>query len=63
MQRALAMDRLEKGGHVLRRDQIGELVIESINTKGESPNLAAMGKDKAARVNELLKDAGEYGQP
>ncbi|MDK9696260.1 MAG: sugar ABC transporter substrate-binding protein [Siculibacillus sp.] len=45
------------------RDQIGELIIESINTKGESANLAAMAKDKAARVNALLKDAGEYGQP
>ena len=45
------------------RDQIGELIIEAINTKGESANLPAMAKDKAARVNELLKDAGEYGQP
>lgn len=45
------------------RDQIGELIIESINTKGESANLAAMAKDKVGRVNELLKDAGEYGQP
>lgn len=45
------------------RDQIGELVIESINTKGESAKLVAMAKEKAARVNELLKDAGEYGQP
>lgn len=45
------------------RDQIGELVIESINTKGESANLAAMAKDKANRVNDLLKDADEYGKP
>lgn len=45
------------------RDQIGELIIESINTKGESSNLAALAKAKAAKVNELLKDAGEYGQP
>ncbi|TBW36985.1 sugar ABC transporter substrate-binding protein [Siculibacillus lacustris] len=45
------------------RDQIGELVIESINTKGESANLAAMAKDKVGRVNDLLKDSGEYGQP
>ncbi len=45
------------------RDQIGELIIESINTKGESANLPAMAKAKAARVNDLLKDAGEYGQP
>jgi multiple sugar transport system substrate-binding protein len=45
------------------RDQIGELIIESINTKGESANLGALAKAKAARVNELLKDADEYGQP
>ena len=45
------------------RDQIGELIIESINTKGESANLEKMAKDKASRVNGLLKDAGEYGQP
>jgi multiple sugar transport system substrate-binding protein len=45
------------------RDQIGELVIESINTKGESPNLDKMAKDKAAKVNDLLKDTDEYGKP
>ena len=45
------------------RDQIGELIIEAINTKGESANLPALAKEKAARVNELLKDSGEYGQP
>jgi multiple sugar transport system substrate-binding protein len=45
------------------RDQIGELIIESINTKGESAKLPEMAKAKAARVNELLKDAGEYGKP
>lgn len=45
------------------RDQIGELIIESINTKGESANLAALAKDKVGRVNDMLKDAGEYGQP
>lgn len=45
------------------RDQIGELIIESINTKGESAKLPEMAKAKAARVDELLKDAGEYGKP
>ena len=25
--------------------------------------LPALAKEKAARVNELLKDSGEYGQP
>ena len=44
------------------RDLIGELVIESINTKGESPNLEKMAKDKAAKVNEILKETGEYGK-
>jgi multiple sugar transport system substrate-binding protein len=44
------------------RDLIGELVIESINSKGESPNLDKMAKEKAAKVNEILKDTGEYGE-
>lgn len=44
------------------RDLIGELVIESINTKGESPNLERMAKEKAARANEILKETGEYGK-
>jgi multiple sugar transport system substrate-binding protein len=44
------------------RDLIGEVIIESINTKGESPNLEKMAKEKAAKVNELLRDTGEYGK-
>jgi multiple sugar transport system substrate-binding protein len=44
------------------RDLIGELVVESINTKGESPNLEKMAKDKAARANEILKETGEFGK-
>ena len=44
------------------RDLIGELIIESINTKGASPNLAKMAKDRVAKVNELLQDTGEYGK-
>jgi multiple sugar transport system substrate-binding protein len=44
------------------RDLIGELIIESINTKGESPNLEKMAKDKAAKVNDILKETGEYGK-
>ena len=40
------------------RDQIGEVVIESVNTKGTSPNLEKLAKEKVARVNGLLKDAG-----
>jgi multiple sugar transport system substrate-binding protein len=44
------------------RDLIGELVIESINTKGESPNLESLAKQKAAKVNDILKETGEYGK-
>ncbi|GHU25804.1 hypothetical protein AGMMS50256_01210 [Betaproteobacteria bacterium] len=44
------------------RDLIGEIVIESINTKGQSPNLDKMAKERAAKVDELLKEAGEYGK-
>ena len=44
------------------RDLIGEVIIESINTKGESANLQKMADEKVAKVNELLKDTGEYGK-
>ena len=44
------------------RDLIGEIVIESINTQGQSPNLGQMAKERAVKVNELLKDSGEYGK-
>jgi len=44
------------------RDLIGELIIESINTKGASPNLEKMAKEKAAKVNEMLQDSGEFGK-
>ncbi|MDR2451334.1 MAG: sugar ABC transporter substrate-binding protein [Candidatus Accumulibacter sp.] len=44
------------------RDLIGEIVIESINTRGQSPDLEKMAKERAAKVNNLLKDAGEYGK-
>jgi multiple sugar transport system substrate-binding protein len=44
------------------RDLIGELVIESINTKGTSPNLDKLAVEKAKQVDALLKDAGEYGK-
>jgi multiple sugar transport system substrate-binding protein len=43
------------------RDLIGEVIIESINTKGTSSRLAAMAAEKAAAVNDLLKADGEYG--
>ncbi len=44
------------------RDLIGELVIDSINTKGVSPNLEKMAKERVEKVNELLQDTGEYGK-
>ncbi|MCB8822517.1 ABC transporter substrate-binding protein [Microvirga rosea] len=44
------------------RDLIGEIVIESINTKGESPQIGDMAKDRVAKVNTLLRNTGEYGQ-
>ena len=44
------------------RDLIGEILIESINTKGASPQLDDMAKERAAKVNALLRDTGEYGQ-
>ena len=44
------------------RDLIGEVLIESVNTKGASTQLDAMAKERAAKVNALLRDMGEYGQ-
>jgi multiple sugar transport system substrate-binding protein len=44
------------------RDLIGELIIESINTKGASPKLEKMAKERVEKVNELLQDTGEYGK-
>ena len=43
------------------RDRIGELIIESITTAGNSPNLEKMAKEKVQKVNELLEDTGELG--
>jgi len=42
------------------RDLIGELIIESINTKGTSANLERMAKQRVDKVNELLEDTGEF---
>jgi multiple sugar transport system substrate-binding protein len=44
------------------RDLIGELIIESINTKGTSPGLEKVAKQRVEKVNELLQDTGEYGK-
>jgi len=43
------------------RDRIGELVIESINTKGTSTKLETLAADMVRKVNELLEDTGEFG--
>ena len=46
-------------GHA--RDLIGEVIIESINTKGTSSKLPALATEKVKAVDELLKADGEYG--
>ena len=43
-------------------DLIGEVIIESINTKGTSAKLEQLAAEKVKRVNELLQDSGEYGK-
>jgi multiple sugar transport system substrate-binding protein len=57
-----ALDRPFMTSVVKARDLIGEVIIESINTKGASPRLAALAAEKAKAVNELLKEDGEYGK-
>lgn len=44
------------------RDLIGELIIESINSRGASPTLEKLAEQNVGKVNELLQDTGEYGQ-
>ena len=46
---------------VQARDYIGELITESITTKGTSTRLEAMAKEKVNQVNDLLKADGEFG--
>ena len=43
------------------RDLIGEVIIETINTRGASPRLQALATEKNNEVNNLLKADGEYG--
>lgn len=43
------------------RDRIGEVIVESINTKGTSSNLQKIADQKVNQVNDLLMDTGEYG--
>jgi multiple sugar transport system substrate-binding protein len=47
---------------VQARDLIGEVIIESINSRGASPRIPALAVEKAAAVNDLLKADGEYGK-
>ena len=46
---------------VKARELIGEVISESINTRGTSPRLTALAVQKAAEVNALLKADDEYG--
>ncbi|MCL2763851.1 MAG: sugar ABC transporter substrate-binding protein [Treponema sp.] len=46
---------------VQAREIIGEVIVESVNTRGTSPRLQALATQKAAEVNELLKADDEYG--
>jgi multiple sugar transport system substrate-binding protein len=43
------------------RDLIGEVIIESINTRGVSTRIPAMAAERVVSVNDLLKADGEYG--
>jgi multiple sugar transport system substrate-binding protein len=46
---------------VRSRDYIGELITESINTRGTSTRLEALAKEKVNQVTDLLKADGEFG--
>ena len=46
---------------VRARELIGDVISESINTSGTSPRLQSLATQRAAEVNELLKEDGEYG--
>lgn len=43
------------------RDAMGEAIVYSIETKGEGPDLESRMQAAAEKVDQLLKDAGEYG--
>ena len=40
---------------------IGEVITESINTRGTSPRLQALATEKVNAVNALLRADGEFG--
>jgi len=43
------------------RELIGDVISESINTSGTSPRLQSLATQNAAKVNDLLRQDGEYG--
>jgi len=43
------------------RNLIGEIIIESINTKGASTRIPTLAAEKTKAVNDLLRADGEYG--
>ncbi len=43
------------------RDAMGEAIVYSIETKGEGAELESKMQEAAQKVDQLLKDAGEYG--
>ncbi|MCL2800161.1 MAG: sugar ABC transporter substrate-binding protein [Treponema sp.] len=46
---------------VQARNLIGEVISESINTRGTSPRLQSLAAQKNAELNQLLRNDGEYG--
>jgi len=46
---------------VQARELIGDVISESINTRGTSPRLQSLATQRAAEVDDLLRADGEYG--
>ena len=44
------------------RDAMGDAIVYSIETNGEGPELESRMNEAAEKVDQLLKDAGEYGE-
>jgi multiple sugar transport system substrate-binding protein len=42
------------------RDLIGEVIIESINSRGTSPRLQALATQKVNEVNDVLRSDGDF---
>ena len=53
-------DRPRMSSVSVARELIGELIVESINTAGESRQLREMAAERVEAVNDLLRAAGEY---